>query len=579
MSQSGTRKPVGHAASNRRTRPAHPQRPSAAHGGANAHTDDAIDTLSAINEIVNFQALSNDVPTSDPSNKRINYHAWVRRFGIYILGVGIITTIAFLLYGNRLTTRYVTSQNDIDVIQEGVSTDIEQELEKITGLILQDRDWNFFRINKLTNYWRLLDTPERVRVAETVWYQHFVFVLQNKLMDLQMSGGLSHTNTTASDNPLMNLASILGVSVPEGNIGRRSAEPQDLDKIVSDVASELQKYEAQQRNQGSRQINSGEPNSPSLAENVQHPQAHPQQHSQENAQAEVLANIPRERVLPKVGRAAQRSNVQPDVALPTAQSDQLLQRYVKAYERGNTQELLSLFADRKGGNDDRYIRQLKNNFEFLFGNSKKRQLALGVNNWSRQGGKILGKGHYNATITLDNDKGTQTIIAGLNLEMQQVGNQLQIIRFELRDRKVSVVTPELSLSKRRHKVNVALQPTASELQDVVTRFISAYEAGDIDTLTSLFAKNAKTNDRDGLKQIAEDYTALFSSTTDRQMFIQNMDWSYDNNHAKGSGELNALVFADNDNKLQELNGKIQIVAKKMDNKVVITHLYHILHRK
>jgi hypothetical protein len=158
--------------------------------------------------------------------------------------------------------------------------------------------------------------------------------------------------------------------------------------------------------------------------------------------------------------------------------------------------------------------------------------------------------------------------------LQLLNKELKIDRLELLDRKVNVITPELNLASAGKSLKPE-GPTAAELQDIVTRLIGAYESGDIKMLASLFAKDAATNDRNGLKNIEEDYNKLFTSTSSRQMFIQGMKWSHGANYAKGSGDLEAIVFAQSDEPVYAMKGKIQIVAKRIDDKVLITHLYHI----
>jgi len=568
MSQSGVKNPA-----DRGVRPRIVKRNTVGHAnnrGSQATTstevpsENTIDTLAAANEIIHFDAQSNDVSICDSLNKPVNNLAWLRGYGIYLLGACIIAAIAFLLYGNRLTTRYFMPQNaPTVVVQQNSNTNVEQELEKITSLIIQDREWNFSRINKLINYWKLLDTPERSRVADTVWYQHFVFVLQNKLMDLQNSAGFYEAKNTASENPLIGLATTMGISVPVANPRQRDGASQRLEDIVHEVASELKKHEAEQATRTTEGENAGGVNDTILMARTKQEPEH------------LAAKTARQG--PLVGNNTRDTSLQSEEGATTVQLNQILQQYVYAYEQGNTSSLLHLFGERGEAEDDPYIRQLKSNFERQFAISVKRRLALGVSHWTRKGEKIVGKGDYNAMLTLNDKSGTQSIKAKLNLEMQRIDNRLQIVNFQLLDRNVNVVTPELSLSKSRANKNVR-QPTASELQDMVTRFISAYEAGDLELLISLFAENAKTNDKNSLDDIVKDYTALFSSTSERQIFIQDLDWSYNNNRAKGNGKINTVVFANNDNKLQQLNGKIQIVAKKIDDKVLITHLYHILRR-
>lgn len=137
-----------------------------------------------------------------------------------------------------------------------------------------------------------------------------------------------------------------------------------------------------------------------------------------------------------------------------------------------------------------------------------------------------------------------------------------------------ITTPELMLTstadKKMKRVN---RPTAAELQDIVVRFVKAYEGGELALFESIFASNAKTNEQSNLDGIKHDYSELFANTTDRQLFITSLDWVFEENLAKGVGELNALVLIKNEG-VRKIQGKIQFVAEKYDSKVRITHLYH-----
>ena len=63
------------------------------------------------------------------------------------------------------------------------------------------------------------------------------------------------------------------------------------------------------------------------------------------------------------------------------------------------------------------------------------------------------------------------------------------------------------------------------------------------------------------------------------MFIQNLKWNNEKIGAKGTGDLEVVVLSDEGNPVYSMEGKIQIVAQKIDHDVKITHLYHIEREK
>lgn len=150
---------------------------------------------------------------------------------------------------------------------------------------------------------------------------------------------------------------------------------------------------------------------------------------------------------------------------------------------------------------------------------------------------------------------------------------MHIARFELLNKRVNVITPNLKLSSAGYG-DRPQQPTPAELQDIVTRFIGAYESGDIKLLASLFTKDAKTNDQINLNGIKQDYESLFNTTNDRQMFIRDLQWTFDGTQAKGSGRLKAIIITDSGTPVYSMEGEIEIIARRVDDKVLITNMYH-----
>ena len=108
----------------------------------------------------------------------------------------------------------------------------------------------------------------------------------------------------------------------------------------------------------------------------------------------------------------------------------------------------------------------------------------------------------------------------------------------------------------------------------MTRFVEAYESGAVNSFDSLFAKDAKSNGQDDLQGIKIDYAELFTKTTGRQLFIQDVNWNLGKKYAVGVGDVKAVVRNDKNAKAHSEEGKIQIIAQKFNNKVLITHLYY-----
>ena len=117
--------------------------------------------------------------------------------------------------------------------------------------------------------------------------------------------------------------------------------------------------------------------------------------------------------------------------------------------------------------------------------------------------------------------------------------------------------------------------TAIELETLVTRFVAAYEHGDLKILMSLFSPEAKTNDKSGWHGIREDYKKLFAASSFRLLNIMDMHWSLSHDSMKGIGDYEIAIAMDDAGNARTLHGKIQFVASQLDNEWRITHLYHL----
>ena len=114
-----------------------------------------------------------------------------------------------------------------------------------------------------------------------------------------------------------------------------------------------------------------------------------------------------------------------------------------------------------------------------------------------------------------------------------------------------------------------------ELDSLINRFVAAYEHGDLKMLESLFSPAAKTNDKNNLAGIRQDYQQLFEASSFRILNLVNMRWSSNQNYMKGTGDYEIAIAMDEAGNARTLHGKIQFVVAKVDNKLRITRLYHL----
>jgi len=136
-------------------------------------------------------------------------------------------------------------------------------------------------------------------------------------------------------------------------------------------------------------------------------------------------------------------------------------------------------------------------------------------------------------------------------------------------------TRKQSFKKLRFKHSVS--PTPAELAKVVNQYIDAYEQGDVRKIMSMLSLNARTNNANNAKEIEENLKKVFAGTSDRQLFIRNVKWKYQKNIAKGVGDIQTLNVPRDNSGVVSTKGMIQIIAKKINNTILVTHIYTTKH--
>ena len=439
----------------------------------------------------------------------------------------------------------------------GLTTSNTQRLRNTMDLIVQDNKWSDQRINALISSWNKLDREARSKVIETPWYQLFSFYLEQQISDIKQSQ--TNPGKTSNAKGVLGLAATLGIADYKGNKTATSR----YQELIQDLTQELAEAEKSSANsqdndqESEKALNDRLKNQLSVyyPDNVTEEIATDQEKATLDSQLFTEHNI-------------------------TA----LLEQYKNAYEIGDLSKMLSLFD--AGLLDKTRVENLKNKFLPVFNNTSKRSIYFHDTDWQVRNGEVVLNSGYNAVLELKNKKGTQNVSADAVVTINAVNNSLLISSIKLLNRKTNVVSSQLppavsSISKNppSEEQDISRAPTPSQLQDITTQLVTAYETGDINQFSSLFAADVKTNDRLDLEGLKKDYQQLFNTTSDRQMFIQNLKWTTENIGAKGTGDLEVIILSDTGGTVYTMTGKIQIVAQLIGDDVLITRLYHIERQK
>jgi len=520
----------------------------------------------------------------------------------YII-LSLTAIFSLVLGGYTLMQVSTTSSNSITEISDSITATIPSiasptvdnniskavaevnayNLEQLANRLITKREWNDLSLNVFREKLLKLDELTYADIAGTKWFQNVSFLVKNEITQQNLS---INGNILAGESPqaLLQLAVIMGISVPEYDSDRYLTEAASIEKILAEA--EIAALEA------------------------------------ENAQP---------------------LTEEPETRLTEVDINNVLDRYIAAYKVGNTDKVLELYLF-DGVTELQIIGKLKRHLEKLFKNSSDRKINFSDLDWQIEGDKAVGNGKYKAKIALKHGRGTQTINAKTQIKLQLLQGKLLLADLKLIDAKVDVVKlkkPSKKTKVAKHKKHQSKQatkksktksssaklaenmpvlqktkavakqtipvlvvaasskkssgseivpvfadtsaksqsrsskfPTKQELKIVVEKFVKAYDEGDIKALGSLFTENAKTNDQNNLSEIRQDYIDFFSKTTNRQIYIKALNWTINDNLARGVGKLRVVVVSTTNSKAQIVNGTIQIKAKKVNNKVLITHLFH-----
>ncbi len=276
----------------------------------------------------------------------------------------------------------------------------------------------------------------------------------------------------------------------------------------------------------------------------------------------------------------------------TSDLDKILNRFAQAYANGDADEIMGVFTPDARTNNQATTSGIRKDYEDLFKTSSKRVMTIKTIRWEQEQDFARGVGTYQAQINPAGGNNSQIYSGELTLQVQKVGNNLGISRFYFtnKDTKDAARLPENAapvpstvaittvatapLPTTAGQASERSLPTASELQALVSRFLDAYQRGDIVKLMSLFADEAKSNDQPTKAGIRKDHVDLFTTTKVRKMTVNNFIWANEADRANGVGDFQVMVQPNNSDKFTTVQGKLRIIAKKTPSGVLITHLLH-----
>lgn len=249
----------------------------------------------------------------------------------------------------------------------------------------------------------------------------------------------------------------------------------------------------------------------------------------------------------------------------TAQSDKIVKSFKSAMEKGEVNNIVSMFAD-----DGTYLSveskpAIKRTLDKLLSNTTNRKVDLVVNSWNRKDKFIVGVGKYKLQSDHLGLKEQRITNSDLKIVLASSNNNLKIAAFDIFNKEV--IANPLSL-------NEADAVSLIELKKVMSLFVKAYEKGDLNELVKLFSEDAQTNDQKSKEGVINDYSILFNTTSARQMYIKNMKWNIDQGAGSGQSDFVVLVTPKDSGIEQTFKGKLKVTIEKKQQGPMITRFFH-----
>jgi len=116
-----------------------------------------------------------------------------------------------------------------------------------------------------------------------------------------------------------------------------------------------------------------------------------------------------------------------------------------------------------------------------------------------------------------------------------------------------------------------IEPVA--LVKFVSDFETAYQAGDINQLITLFASTVRTNDQIDLSGVQTEYQAFFESSTERKIQLADLRWEHEGNYVRGVGEYKTSVHRKGEPSVYLEKGKVTLQLENRSGKLQITRFY------
>jgi len=426
-----------------------------------------------------------------------------------------------------------------------------QDIKLIAQLMMEDNNWNSELIDDFKTQWNKLSESDKNHIKKSEdWYFDFSAMLSQQIKTSRTKAKTGDVAAIYNQQALLGLADTLIFGHSD-----------KAEKLLSKIAQEDQ----------APRVSKSRPD-PDTEEDIK-----PQRRAVEAPEKENVA------VIDTKENSATKDEPVIRHRISRREIEDVINRFTVAFEAGRTNELTDLFANDDLSSSFTSLNSVKSEYRDLFNTTRDRHLDFDSFFWEHDFDEARGTAKYNAQVRMLDANVRKTISANVDITLRRVMGKVYITNFKFKDKKiVASAAKEINKVPVKAKVKakeVAVKdrpkyPTPSELQDLVTQYITAYETGDVSDLMKLFANATWTTSRTGLVEMKQNYQDLFKSTSDREVFIKDIKWEIKGDKALGTGDL-LLTLHSGSNKVETKKGKIRIVAQKSKDLVRFTQMFHI----
>ena len=472
------------------------------------------------------------------------------------------------------------------------ATTPQLQLEQIVSNLIRTKDWDVQKIHFLKRTWLSMSPQQRVVAIDQEWVTRFEQALDAQMGQASIVDVFTNEKVIRRQNALMDIKTLLndakklrlaGISTaPVGAAPVKEPQTQTTQAVTAQSAAP--EPEAESTQDIIAQIN---PKPEQEAEPVLEPQS--------TTSPEVIATNDPLQDLRTANPATESETVSEESSMALSVTEETPQHDNSSNTSEKSEPIMTASTDTKAATEPKP--EVKAEVKPEFKAESKLKSGPGLKNMQvvandsfsvdKRTGKIIAKKTVRKTPVVAEKKNDPPAVSQkpkFVAKAQTGANTKQLAKQKPLFSTIESAPAELAKSaqekKKYYYVNGVVDfsnkgrlenvPTMAELNNLTVQLISAYEAGDLERFASFFDDDPESEYYEQLEQVKTEYQDLVYQTSDRQMFIRDMKWSFKDNVAIGKGTLTLVTLFSSQSQVLNRKKNLQMIARKDKNKILIT---------